>query len=345
MTQFLLLNPLPHDSMLINQISQGYQQYQSLDSITKRSFQKEQIKNLVSEIKLDGTLTETIEMAKQLKQDILSNIHHPADLNASLNQYLKVLLSILDKQIEICRNVNILLQNNATYGAYSLWRNLYEMDVVSWGLYRSVIEGLNINKMNLIIQRYVDFSFIEEASVNDVGLHLNKRQYIQLTSEQKKLYDKEQEILMKYNGEDPKPNPNNTNKLIKSYDWANPLFLKAELMSMLPPCTPNLYSLVKKSQTDTAFFIVNYSNYNKASGFIHSSYLSTKFNNGESVKKYIAQTTSNIMQDFILRILQIPDTLFKSLLKSKRLPPVPPVKKQQYLCRTYYKIFNKALAN
>lgn len=339
----ILINTLPpkqYDQFQLNlKLAKMYDNTQQKPQIMRLKYRQQQEHKIASALPIQSDL---ISVAKQLYKTysyLMMNAGNPNVHQLSDNNfYLKIISAICNKEITVAANIITLLNSKQTYGAFSLWRNLYEMDVVFWALFSPAISSHDWLKTNSLLERYYDYTAIESAAVNGIALHISKSQYIYLDSNQKKIYDEEQRIYQKYNSDDYDQQQKNPDKLVKSYDWANPIFSIKELETMLPPMTPNLYLLVEKSKKNTEFFNRKYTDYVRASGYIHSSYLSTKYSSGQQTIDYIANVTKEVVTDFIIRLNDLPYAISRSLIKGNIITSSSDLKKAMFMWNEYSRI-------
>lgn len=307
------------DKLIIEIVNKHY----DTPDVLKDTLMKQDLKQC--EIYLKNNTQDRFTIIYNFLQDINNIIinNNPdshKEINQPVNLYYKITLDIINKNIEIIENIKLLLNDNHIYGAYSLWRNLFEMTVVMSTLLYPLEEGNFFDKTNTLFQRYYDYSFIENAKMHEIALFVPEGRYIVMDDEDQKIYDEERKIYNKYNIDDKYENLKNKNKMIKSYDWSIPIFRDNELNHMLSPMQPSFKDLVDKNNEKSLELPILYKYYMKASGYIHSSYLSTQnlsLNTKNESELY--DLLYKTIKEFINVILNIPASLIDSLYKEQKI--------------------------
>ena len=321
MDSLFLINPTIMDEHMVSAVQRLFSGMQDQPRMNQKAYLHQQENQLARQTPLfqfmnpdqeSDKLGARIKFLEQSSETMRENIDYSDfSITAEINRITYITPGIVHKQIEICRNIKVLLDQGMTYGAYSLWRNLYEMDVVYWALTFPVIKNKNFDLTNELASRYRDYAKIDRAITEQIGINLKGYQFNHLSPDKKKIYLEADEVLDTYNN-DFAPEDE---KLIKPYDWSLPLFNKSDKRKMVPRFTPNFYNLVEKSRISTEFFYRLYDDYVKSSGYIHSSFLSTKFTDSDSAIRYIRNNTINVLTDFINRILIMPYAILEGYYK------------------------------
>lgn len=321
MDSLFLINPTIMDEHMVSAVQRLFSGMQNQPKMNQKTYLHEQENQLARQAPLfrfmnpdqdSDKLGARIKFLEKSSGAMQGNLDYSDfSISAAINRITYITPGITHKQLEICRNIKALLDQGMTYGAYSLWRNLYEMDVVYWALTFPVIRNKNLDLTNELASRYRDYGKIDRAITEQIGINLKDYQFNHLSPEKKKIYLEADEVLDTYNN-DFAPEDE---KLLKPYDWSLPLFNKSEKRKMVPHLTPNFYNLVEKSRISTEFFYRLYDDYVKSSGYIHSSYLSTKFTDSDSAIRYIRNNTVNVLTDFINRLLIMPEAILKGYYK------------------------------
>lgn len=321
MDSLFLINPTIMNEHMVSAVQRLFSGMQNQPRMNQKAYLQQQENHLARQALLfqfmnpdqdSDKLGARIKFLEQSSGTIRRNIDYSDfSISAEINRITYITPGITHKQIEICRNIKALLDQGMTYGAYSLWRNLYEMDVVYWALTFPVIKNKNLNLTNELASRYRDYAKLDRAITEQIGINLKDYQFNHLSPDKKKIYLEAEDILDLYNTEGMPEDE----KLIKPYDWSLPLFNKSDKRKMVPRLTPNFYNLVEKSRISTEFFYRLYDDYVKSSGYIHSSFLSTKFTDSDSAIRYIKNNTINVLTDFINRLLIMPYAILKGYYK------------------------------
>lgn len=340
----IIINPTKQDDILVQKIIKK-------EHIT---YNTKEIINLANKISVNislGTLNNAITYLNRINSAINCN-KKDADLKKENNLYFYVIQQIIKKQLVIANNIKLLLDQKESYGAYALWRNLYEMSVIFFALTYPMVYGKSNARTNILMKRYCDYSKIEKANLNNIGFNLSKRQQVYLTSQEKEIYKQANLIYHQYNdlpdqqgsiSYNKREHHYSDSKLIANYDWSIPLFNKTELANFRPEWTPNLYALVKLTKCETFFYENLYSEYNQASGYIHSSFLSTQYVNDEKTRKHINTIATQVLNNFTLQILRLPWHVMDNALADIKQEKTMSMQKQEFIWQTYYYCIRKLI--
>lgn len=308
----IILNSLNTQDQLDQQIIDLAQQLLPVPTLIRSELEKKKRLPLLAALNQaqaqQSVLTIVIQQLQTLQKTFCQNVQRVHESIAQPeNLSVKVSLSILAKQLTLATTIQTLLQEKHNYAAYILWRDLYEMDVVTWGLFQPVCQGHNYPKTQTLLTRYYDYAKIEQAKNKELNLHIPDYRLLRFSPEDQQLYQKQQEIYHKYNVDDRQKNRFNPQKLISNYDWANPLFTEAELRQFPVPMQPNFVNLVLKSKNDFPLFISLYTDYLQSSSYIHSSFLSTQFQDyNRDEYQHLCHIVTFIVADFHKRLLDLP---------------------------------------